>query len=192
MTLRIPAVDYEGVCACGHAQGEHAMGGPCDRCQEPPCAFFVLWFHREIVILPPRWTGPDPVGFYWRFVDPPRGTPARVFSLLSEADRSEVASKCFQEAKFDRWGELDCRCGRTNNGLDYCLEEYLCEVFGAFIVVPRGADLVGAVEVVAALFEIEPWVLRFRRVLEGNLTPAIAAHLDFADTYQAPVRSVNG
>ena len=175
--------DYEGVCACGHAQDEHAMGGPCDRCQDPPCAFFLLRFHREIVTLPPRWTGPDPIGHYWRIMTPPRGSTAWVFAGLSLEDRSEVKSRCFQDAQFDRDGNLDCHDDHN------CVEEYMCEAIAAFLLMPRGVDLVGKVEDLAAKFDCEPWVVRFRRVLEANLNPAIGEVLDFADTYQAPEAS---
>lgn len=178
--------EYEGVCACSHAQDEHAMGGPCNRCQDPACAFVVLRFHREIVTLPPRWSGPDPVGHYWRLMNPPRGSTAWVFAGLSLEDRSEVASTCFKDAQFDRRGELDCSCGRTNNGLDNCVEEYMCEVIAAFLLMPRGVDLVGKVEDLAAMFDCERWAVRFRRALEANLDPAIGELLDLCETYQAP------
>lgn len=190
---------YEGVCVCGHAQDEHP--GPCDRCQDPPCAFFVLRFHREIVTLAPRWTGADPVGRYWRLMNPPRGSTAWVFAGLSLEDRSEVSSPCFQAAHFDSRGELSCihpfrgvtpeqfreqpwlYFNRPSRIYPTCAEEYMCEVVAAFLLMPRGVDLVGKVDEVAARFDCEPWAVRFRRVLEVNLDPTISALLDFGDTY---------
>ncbi len=168
---------YEAVCACSHTEDEHS-GGCCQRCRDPRCAFFVLRFHRETFRLD-RWTGPDPVGKYWQLMNPPAGSAAWVFTQLSEADRGEVASVCFQEGLFDRNGELDCRHGNPcpmkfkKTRPDWCVEEYLCEVAAAYLVVPAGACLFDGVDLLAGIYEVEPWVIRFRRLLDTCLEKRI-------------------
>lgn len=186
---------YEAVCVCGHAQDEHP--GRCDRCQEPPCAFFVLRFHRVIVPWH-RWTGPDPVGHYWRLMAP-RGSDAWIFSHLSEADRKEVMSICFNDAQFDDRGDL--KCVHPFRGVTYeqfrdkpwlyyrwiakarpwCEEEYLCEVIAAFILMRPGVYLASDDEEVAAKFDCEPWAVRFRRVLEETTDPEVVRMVVYSE-----------
>jgi len=153
------------------------MGGPCLRCSplEGACRFFVLRFWRETVRLRRRQID-DPIGAYWREIAPV-GSSAWVFARLHEADRKEVASVCFQDGMFDRAGKLFCRHrvkgvdGPGSGDYGWCVEELWCEMFAAWLTVPMVADLVGDDDELAARWMVEPWVIRFRRVLEEVTSP---------------------
>ena len=129
-------VRMEPVCVCGHVDDEHLEWEACTRCVNPPCRFFVLRFWRETVNIGRNWEIADPVGCYWRMFAP-AGSTAWCFSQMALEDRAEVASDCFRDAQFDRDGEIACLHGQLQaRKFTRCVEEYLCEVLAAMILMP--------------------------------------------------------
>ena len=96
-------------------------------------------------------------------------TPLYVFQHLNATDRLEVASMCWQAGNFDLWGEIHCTCNRIKNtGMWYCQEEWLAEAIGAVIIIPLGWPIYIegiSTEHFASYYDVEPWVVRFRRLL---------------------------
>lgn len=118
----------------------------------------------------------DPVGQYW-FDHSSCGSTSWIFSRLSPADRQEIQAICFQNANFDKFGELECLCvpslpkGR-------CLKEYQCEEFAACLLMPREPFLAAVitlveddcdpeplVQILAHLYAVEEWAVRYRIIL---------------------------
>ena len=170
----------EDVCVCGHPKDSHA-GGSCGKCVSPPCTAFWFRFSRATVNLARQAHLSDPVGEYWRHLAPLH-SDAWVFSRMTPEDREEVMVPCWQEARFGKNGEVACVCGRPwrlastarsgQKRLDYCVEEYLCEVIAAYLTVPPGSPVKGRGlsdqddRELAEAYRIPVGNLRFRRLLE--------------------------
>ena len=124
----------------------------------------------------------DLVGKYW-FEHFSRGTLSWIFARLTPEDRLEVHSNCFQNAQFDKYGMLACRCEpvkmlKKGSDTSHCAEEYWCEEFAACLLMPR-EDILKAIDqlmadecdpdqlvkILAAHYEVEEWTIRYRIVL---------------------------
>ena len=166
----------EAVCVCSHTADEHGLGRPCSRCVDPPCMFFFLRFWRDTVSIARRIATPDPVGWYWKR-RAPLHSHAWVFGEMSEADREEVSSKCWQEARFDRFGNIECICSRPKRtGMSHCEEEYACDVIACYLLVPPGSPVAGRGmgyeddRELSEAYQMPVGNLRFRRLLEEVLS----------------------
>ena len=172
MTAVSGGLGHEDVCACSHSEDDHVGGGPCSICDDPPCCFFWFRFSRETVNIRCRVDMPDPVGCYWKQYAPLH-SDAWVFGQMSEADREEVFSKCWREARFDRFGNIECICDkRCSDGMPHCEEEFLCEVIACYLLVPPGSPAVGRAvsdeedRELSEAYQMPVANLRFRRLLE--------------------------
>lgn len=184
-------INTEGVCVCSHLIEDHMLG-PCSRCLESPCMFFVLRFWREVGFVAPRQNIPDPIGHYWRMYAP-KGSTAWIYSQMTEEDRLEVASECFRDAQFNTEGEIVCihqgiKPSRIYHGknVEWCEEEYMCEVLASLIlmgekvfeqdlttlVLRRGEKTVtpDIIANLARTYAVEHWAVRFRIILLGHPT----------------------
>ena len=95
-------------------------------------------------------------------------TPGVVFERLDVEDRYEVASTCFREGRFDAGGEILCRHPR-GYGEPECEKEFLCELMAAIILMPSerfGPTSCRSDGELAAMLQVEPWVVRFRRAID--------------------------
>lgn len=84
-----------------------------------------------------------------------------IWLSLSESDRLEVASRCFQTGFFGPDGDLRCYHAKRQ-----CLEEYLCEVIACLILMPE-ADFLSHWHLrdreLAARYQVPRWSVRFWR-----------------------------
>ena len=123
-----------------------------------------------------------------------RAAAREVWERMSPADREHVCAPCWVAGRFTPSGEIDCSghwSGRMNDADDYsrywacdgivddyyrqpplllsydCRKEWLCECLAAQLLVPWAAltRCFGTDAELGAIFQVEPYVIRFRRAL---------------------------
>ena len=102
-------------------------------------------------------------------------TAQHIYESMSESDRSQVSSTCWQNGLFTDTGDIDCNGHPELLGgayQRYCNVEFACEVLAALIVLPVCPDdNLSAHEItrLACDYKIEEWVVRFRVLIEPLL-----------------------